>query len=100
MTQGMPKRDRQVQEKQIPDKSLHLGAKKLKKGLKIWELNLAKLEVYEAKIEETEVVMFGGKAVPKRKLVMQKNCIYVDALNLENAKRKFKAQLKKRRQTT
>lgn len=64
----------------------------LKKGRKIWEGNLQTGEVCEAKImRDAEVEKHG-----LTRIVINANCIYVDAINKHNAERKIIDKLEKR----
>lgn len=57
-----------------------------RRGHKIFEYNIESNEIQEAKIDSTFVV---GKPSVK-KIQVNKNCLYVSALNIKNAVKKLK----------
>lgn len=69
-----------------------LGTINPKPGHAVWEFDMINRAVNEAKYEET-VAVFPIQKVRrtglKRKLLMKEGCMYVSALNKENAIKKF-----------
>ncbi len=63
------------------------GTIKPRDGHFIWELNEESGEIKKA-VFKTTVAVLGAK-VPTQELVVNKDCIYIPALNAENAKKKY-----------
>lgn len=82
-----------VRQVQVEEQQELLGSKMINKNHKIFEVNMVTGEV---RIAETEAmpISFADKknnrfAPNKRKLVVNKDCRYVPALNVKNAMRKL-----------
>lgn len=63
-------------------------------GLKVYELDLKTGEIFEAEFEEGAIKFetFNGINIDPglvKKVITKENCIYVQAINVKNAKRKF-----------
>ncbi len=70
-----------------------LATQPLKTGHKYWEYNTITKNITEAEIEMDYHNHFDQNTqtpVRHHKLIMKENCEYTSALNLKNAKRKFK----------
>lgn len=63
------------------------GSLKAKAGHFVWEINEETGEIKKAEFKRTTAV-FGGK-IPPEKMVVQKGCVYIPALNAKNAKDKY-----------
>lgn len=63
------------------------GVIKPQAGHFIWEVNEETGEIKKAEFKRNAVV-FGAKQPPE-KLIVKADCIYIPALNAENAKRKY-----------
>ena len=77
-----------VQFKEIPRELKYAGSMRLKRGLKLFFLNLQTFEVKESTAKPEAILDSKGKATLHMKVVHQPNVIYIPALNLQNAKRK------------
>jgi len=65
------------------------GSIKPKFGHKIYEVNTNTGEVNLAKYKSDTVVFNHLSKMPAEKLIVNQDCIYISALNKENAKKKF-----------
>lgn len=63
------------------------GTIKPKTGHFIWELNEETGEIKKAEFKKTTAVF--GAAIPPEDLIVKSDCIYIPALNAENAKKKY-----------
>lgn len=63
------------------------GTIKPKAGHFVWELNEETGEIKKAEFKKTTAVF--GAAIPPEELIVKPDCIYIPALNAENAKRKY-----------
>ena len=59
-----------------------------KKGHKVFELNLDTQEIQEAEFHVEKVVDLNDALRERRKIIIKKNCLYIQALNEKNALRK------------
>jgi hypothetical protein len=66
-----------------------------KKGQVVYEIEIASMQIREAEYERTTVALFGAE-IPPRKLIMREGCIYIPAINKNNAIRKFKKDANQR----
>lgn len=55
---------------------------------RIWQINITTEEITEAKFEQTAVLIPGKKTTPR--MIINKGCIYIPALNKINALKKFR----------
>lgn len=83
-----------VEERQIEKKKSLIGHSILRKGHKVFEIDLKTGIIYFAKVIET-VEIKNGKPVNKRRVDMKENCYYVNALNVKNAKKVFNREMEK-----
>jgi hypothetical protein len=58
------------------------------KGHFIWEINEKTGEVKKAEYKRTTAVFFGA-TLPPEELIIKPDCVYIPALNIENAKKKY-----------
>lgn len=68
------------------------GTIKPKRGHKVWEINEETGEIKEAQYkQDTLVYHFNFKHHPyyPEKLIVKSDCVYIPALNADNAKRKY-----------
>jgi hypothetical protein len=63
------------------------GTIKPKAGHFIWEINEETGEILKAEFKRTTAVL--GAELPPEELIVKADCIYIPALNSENAKRKY-----------
>lgn len=63
------------------------GTIKPPKGHFIWELNEETGEIKKAEFKKTTAVF--GAELPPEELIVKADCIYIPALNAENAKKKY-----------
>jgi len=63
------------------------GTLKPQVGHFIWELNEETGEIRKAEFEKTTAIF--GAAIPPEELIVKPDCIYIPALNAENAKKKY-----------
>lgn len=63
------------------------GTIKPQAGHSIWELNKVTGEIKKAQFKRNTAVY--GAELPTEELVVKSDCIYIPALNAENAKRKY-----------
>ena len=80
-------------------KTVQWRSQPLKKGHTLFEISLSDFTINEAKYEEVNVELsrVGEKANYKnikRKVIQKENCIYISALNKQNALKKFQQQAK------
>lgn len=59
------------------------------RGHKCFEINTITNEVFEAEFFEDYVSMFSSSYERKKKLKVKENCVYITALNKENALKKY-----------
>lgn len=76
----------QVQQRKQVEYQL-LGSLKPKNGHTIWEINEETGSINPAEYKK-ESAVFGAK-IPPKKLIVNPDCVYIPALNAENAKRKY-----------
>jgi hypothetical protein len=76
-------------ERQIEKGIRFVGSTKLIPRHRCFEINLTSSEINEAK---TEMLAIFGTPNVKRKVIINPNCIYICALNKQNAFKKFKRQ--------
>lgn len=66
-----------------------LNSIKPQKGHKCFEINTITNEIAEAEFFEDYVSMFSSSYERKKKIRIKENCIYITALNKENALKKY-----------
>lgn len=71
------------------------GTLRLKKGMKLYELNLKTQEIKEAQYQSITAQTGRLGAGVRKALIMQPNCLYEAAINQQNAQRKFGKMVKK-----
>jgi len=57
-------------------------------GYKIWEYDMADQILREAEFKESDIYIIGGDNTPK--LYTKPGCIYIEALNIDNAVKRLK----------
>ena len=68
----------------------YLGSMKAIPGLTLWQYHLQTSELTKAEFEEAPVVFHEGNVIkPKKKVLRQNDCLYVQALNVKNAVKKL-----------
>lgn len=88
-----PDQVKNVRQVEIEKKDVLLGSLALKKGQKIFEVNMVTGDVKIAEFEQQPISLIekkNNKFAPNRsKLIINKDCKYIPALNIENAMRKL-----------
>lgn len=86
-------------EKQVKKEEKFLGSMKLSPGHKCWELDLNTLHIKEAEYKKIAINFAAaqkGEISRMRKLLTKESCIYVTALNMKNARKKFTIMLREK----
>lgn len=88
-----------VNQKEVNKHEVKWTLPPLKKGHTLWEINLVTGAIVPAVYEEVnvEIKRLGNAAnykEIKKKVLWQKDCIYIGALNIPNALKKFEKQAK------
>lgn len=65
------------------------GSLKTQKGHKVWELEIETSIIKEAQYKKDTVALDMFTTTPQNKMILRKGCVYIPALNSENARRKF-----------
>lgn len=83
-----------VKQVEVEKKLKYVGSLKPKKGQKIWEFNHKTGEIKIAEMEEMPINPFkkgrsGLPEGPRKKLVINENCVYVPEINIQNAVKKL-----------
>jgi hypothetical protein len=65
------------------------GTIKPKRGHIVWEINEETGEINPAEYKSDTISFVKSLAVPSEKLVIKKDCVYIPALNIKNAKKKY-----------
>src|SRR5690554_6095561 len=75
-----------------PAELKYVGSLKIKRGHRVFEVNISTLEINEATYDEkTDFVLSNDKMKnsKRKKLIINKDCVYVSALNAKNAIKKI-----------
>lgn len=80
-----------VKQAEVKKESKLIGSMKVIPGLTLFEMDMKSGEIRKAVFKET-IATFGGGG--SSKLEFNPNSMYVQALNLKNAKRKFEKRVK------
>jgi uncharacterized protein (UPF0216 family) len=83
---------KEIQKPVSYEKKIITSLRKIK-GLSLYELNLKTNEVKKVETK-TKAKVVGDTYKLKEEVVYNSDCIYIQALNLKNAKRKFKIKTK------
>lgn len=84
-----------VDQKQIEKKLTYIGSTKIRRGHTLFEINYKEMTIVKAEFV-SEIVMGTNRSTTKKKKVNVKpNCIYIGALNKDNAVKKFFNEIKK-----
>ena len=59
------------------------------RGHKCFEINTITNEICEAEFFDDYVIMFSSSYERKKKLKVKENCVYITALNIKNAYKKY-----------
>lgn len=94
-----PDEVKEVRQAGVEKKITHIGYLKPHKGHKIWEFNTKTGHIAIAEMESVPHNPFtkgrsGLPEGPKKKLITKENCVYVSAMNIENAVKKFGLKVK------
>lgn len=69
---------------------MYKGSIKAKKGQFVWEIDEETGEIKKAEYKKPPAIFDLTKSFkPKVELIMRKDCVYIPALNAENAKKKY-----------
>ena len=69
---------------------MYKGSIKPKKGQFVWEIDEETGEIKKAEYKKQPAIFDLTKSFkPKLELIMRKDCVYIPALNAENAKKKY-----------
>lgn len=82
-----------VQQKQQVEREF-IGSIKPKNGHIVFEINVLTLEIVPAKFDELAILKFTSEKL-KRTITINKDCVYISALNKENALKKFRKVIEK-----
>lgn len=80
-----------------PSELKHVGTLRPKRGHRVYEVNISTFEINEATYEEETDFVLGNdkmKNSKRKKLVMNKDCIYIPALNVKNVIKKLNKRIK------
>ena len=75
--------------KPIKKENKLVGRLKPQRGHKCFEINTITNKIYEAEFFEDYVSMFSSSYERKKKLKVKENCVYITALNIKNAYKKY-----------
>ena len=88
---ALPKHE--VQSK-ISKELKYIGSINHRPGHTLFEVNMNTCDIKKAEIQRKVMVGLDGKPVYQSKVMMNKDCYYLEALNVKNAKKKFLKKLK------
>lgn len=80
-----------IRKAEVKEKMTFLGSMKMIKGLTLFEMDCKTGMIRKAVFEES-IIEFSGKKT--RKLIFNPKAMYVQAVNVKNAKRKFEKKAK------
>ena len=66
-----------------------IGSQRKVKGHTLYAFNIVTKELMVASVERKVLLGFDGNVMYENKLTVEKNCIYLQALNEKNAKKKL-----------
>lgn len=91
----LPIKDRIVIEQQLPKTKRNIGSMIIKRGHSLFKCNIHTFEVTKQELEKSVVVDTTQKSGYKKssKVKYDDSFIYVGALNIDNAKKKFRIML-------
>ena len=84
------KSDKQQEERQAPTELKLVGSQKKVKGHILFSYNEKTGEFKQADVKRNIEIGLDGLPVYKTEITKEPNCIYIQALNLENAKKRLK----------
>ena len=88
----------EIANQHLPKERKHLGRMRLQKGMSLYEVDYDEQVVREAEYQ-SEVLDIGTLRKPKKQIVRRvltkPNCLYIQALNPQNALRKAEALVSK-----
>ena len=83
--QQQPEQTAFVKQAEVKSEHKFLGSIKAQKGLTVFEVDTTNKTIQKAKFDMVSYPFKGGI---RKKLVVKKDCIYIECLNEKNAKRK------------
>ena len=72
----------------------YIGSILHRPGHTLFEINLNTGQIKEAAVKREVYAGVGGKPIYKSKVQIEKDCYYLEALNVKNAKKKFLKMIK------
>lgn len=72
----------------------YIGSLKLKRGHKLFEYNTRTNEIREAPVQRKVIIGMDKKKTFKSRIETNRECLYVGALNVKNAKKHFEKMIK------
>jgi hypothetical protein len=87
-----PDSHKQIKQAEIKKQHNLLGSFKKIRGLTLFQMDVTTGKISKAKFEQRTVEYVGQKK--RNKLIAEENCLYVQALNFKNAKKKFTKKVK------
>lgn len=82
--------NKQQEERQAPTEFHYVGSQKRTKGHILFSYNTKTGELKRAPVKHEAEIGIDGEPIYKTVAVQEKDCIYIQALNLENAKKRLK----------
>ena len=79
--------------REIKKNMQYLGSKRLKRGQKLFRLDLTNGEITEVELKKTATIVNGKLDSGRIRVEMDANSLYEPALNMENARRKFRERV-------
>lgn len=76
-----------------PSKEKLLGTIRPSPNHRLYEINMQELSIKVATFEEKKALRFHGGENKKRKVKVNKHCVYIPAMNVKNAKKRAKRDL-------
>ena len=73
----------------------HIGSIKIIKGLTLYACNMETQEINKVVIEKKASIGLDGKEVRQQKAQHDPKCVYIQAINIKNARRKLEKFLEK-----
>lgn len=87
-----PDKDKVVFVKSVQQEYKHIGSMKYRSGLTLWQFNIETGELKSAKVTVKEQLVWTSKGNCTKKtcsVIYEDKCVYVQALNRKNAKKKI-----------
>lgn len=88
----LPNKDKIEFIKQVQQEYKHIGSIKYRQGLTLWQFNTETEELKPAKVTVKEQLVWTSKGDCTKKIrsvIYEDKCVYIQALNRKNAKKKI-----------